>query len=96
MLLRQPARLCGRPGQQVEEDGQELLVEREAGRQLPQDGAKLVAERQHAGGEEVGQGGLHVDEPRMWVMKRPPLTANRKSSGTCSAHDVQLLGRWSE
>ena len=32
----------------------------------------------------------------MWVMKRPPLTAKTKSSGTCSRHERYDEGRCSE
>jgi hypothetical protein len=31
-----------------------------------------------------------------WVTKRGPFTANRKSSGVCSAHLAKLSGRCSE
>ena len=32
----------------------------------------------------------------MWVMNRPPLTANSKSSGTAAAHDAYADRRCSE
>ncbi len=59
----QPAGGAGGAREQLEEGGEAGgVVEAQLGRELPQDRAELWAEGEDARGEEVGDGGLDVDE----------------------------------